>query len=55
MGFSAWPYVLLLSVKALFVKKRCSCDLEAELTGGTPGAGVATQSLQGWSEAAIAG
>ena len=36
----------------MFVRERCGCDWEAELTLVTPGTGVATLSRQGWSEAA---
>ena len=50
---SAWWCALLSSVKVIFMRERCSCDWEAELTWVTPGAGVATQSHQGCPEAAI--
>ena len=36
----------------MFVRERCGCDWETELTLVTPGTGVATLLCQGWSEAA---
>ena len=50
VGFSL-AMCLLLSVKVMVVRERGGCDWEAELTLITPGAGVATQSCQGRSEA----
>ena len=47
-----WQCILLSSVKVMFVRERWSCDGKPELTWETPGARVATQSHQGWFEAA---
>ena len=40
-----------LPQEAVFLRERCGCDWEAELTWVTPGAGVATQSCQDWPKA----
>ena len=55
-GAEGGPFSLVMCpvifCKVMLVRERCSCDWEVELTQVTPGAGVATQSRQGWSEAA---